>query len=151
MKLTRREIIKIAAAGSATSLLQSWQPLLAQLAELLTKAIPSSGEAMPVIWIGARNCRVGAGWATDTSDFIASLQTFHQLGGRLVDTSPNYGESEVVVGDILAKLGIRDKLFVATKVDREDRDSGVSRMENSLTRMHTNNFELMQMHNLIGW
>jgi len=151
MKLTRREIIKIAAAGSATSLLQGWQPLLAQPAELLTKAIPSSGETIPIIGIGARNYRVGDGWAPDTSDLIATLRTFHQLGGRLVDTSPNYGESEVVVGNILAELGIRDELFVATKVDREERDSGISRMEDSLTRMHTNHFELMQVHNLIGW
>jgi aryl-alcohol dehydrogenase-like predicted oxidoreductase len=151
MKLTRREIIKIATAGSVTSLLQGWQPLLAQSDELITKAIPSTGEAIPVIGIGARNYRVGAGWAPDTSDFIATLRTFHQLGGRLIDTSPNYGESEVVVGDILANLGIRDDLFVATKVDREDRGSGITRMDNSLKRMHTDHFELMQIHNLVGW
>jgi aryl-alcohol dehydrogenase-like predicted oxidoreductase len=81
----------------------------------------------------------------------AAVRAFHELGGRVLDTSPNYGESETIVGGILADLGVRDDLFVATKVDREDRDGGIQRMESSLTRLRTDRVELMQVHNLRGW
>lgn len=150
MKFTRREAIKIG-AGAGASLLLGCRPLPAQASELITKPIPSSGERVPVVGLGARNYRVGEGWAPDTTEFRRTLQTFHQLGGRVLDTSPNYGASETIVGDLLADLGIHDDLWVATKVDREDRESGIARMEGSLERMHTDHFELMQVHNLRGW
>ena len=150
MKITRRMTLKISAAATAT-LLHGGQPLFAQSGELISKAIPSSGELLPVIGIGARNYRLGEGWAIDTSGFSETLRLFHQQGGRLVDTSPNYGDSESIVGDLLFELGIRNDLFLATKVDREDRQSSISRMEGSLKRMHTDHFQLMQVHNLIGW
>ncbi len=126
-------------------------PLRAQVAELITKQIPSSGERVPVVGLGARNYRVGEGWAPDTAEFRRTLQTFHDLGGRVLDTSPNYGASEAIVGDLLADLGIRDDLWLATKVDREDRESGIARMQGSLERMHTDHFQLVQVHNLRGW
>ncbi len=150
MRFTRREALKIG-AGASASMLLGWSPLRAQAAELITKQIPSSGERVPVVGLGARNYRVGEGWAPDTTEFRRTLQTFHDLGGRVLDTSPNYGASETIVGDLLADLGIRDDLWVATKVDREDRESGIARMEGSMERMHTDHFELVQVHNLRGW
>ena len=150
MKFTRREAIKIG-AGAGASLFLGWRPLAAQASELITKPIPSSGERVPVVGLGARNYRLGEGWAPDTTEFRRTLQTFHELGGRVLDTSPNYGASETIVGDLLADLGIRENLWLATKVDREDRESGIARMEGSMERMHTDHFELMQVHNLRGW
>ena len=150
MKVTRRDAIKIG-AGAGASLLLGRNPLGAQSAELNTRTIPSSGERVPVIGLGARNYRVGEGWAPDTAEFRRTLQTFHDLGGRVLDTSPNYGDSESIVGDLLAELGIRENLWLATKVDREDRESGLERMEASMDRMHTDHFELIEVHNLRGW
>ena len=150
MKFTRREAIKIG-AGAGASLFLGWRPLPAQTSELITKPIPSSGERVPVVGLGARNYRLGEGWAQDTAEFRRTLQTFHELGGRVLDTSPNYGASETIVGDLLADLGIRENLWLATKVDREDRESGIARMESSMERMHTDHFEFMQVHNLRGW
>lgn len=150
MTVTRREAIKIG-AGAGASLLLGGRPLGAQSAELNTKVIPSSGERVPVIGLGARNYRVGEGWAPDTTEFRRTLQTFHDLGGRVLDTSPNYGDSETIVGDLLADLGIRGDLWLATKVDREEREAGIARMEGSMERMHTDHFELVQVHNLRGW
>jgi len=150
MKVTRREAIKIG-AGAGASLLLGQSPLGAQSAALNTKVIPSSGERVPVIGLGARNYRIGEGWAPDTTEFRRTLQTFHDLGGRVLDTSPNYGDSETIVGDLLADLGLRENLWVATKVDREDRESGLARMEDSMEKMHTDHFELVQVHNLRGW
>ena len=150
MNFTRREAIKIG-AGTGASMLLGRSPLRAQVAELITRQIPSSGERVPVVGLGARNYRVGEGWAPDTAEFRRTLQTFHDLGGRVLDTSPNYGASETIVGDLLAELGIRDDLWLATKVDREDRESGIARMQGSLERMHTDHFQLVQVHNLRGW
>ena len=150
MEITRREAIRIG-AGAGASLFLGWRPLAAQAFELITKPIPSSGERVPVVGLGARNYRLGEGWAPDTTEFRRTLQTFQELGGRVLDTSPNYGASETIVGDLLADLGIRENLWVATKVDREDRESGIARMEGSMERMHTDHFELMQVHNLRGW
>ena len=149
MKITRREAIKMG-AGAGASVFLGWNPLSAQ-AQLITKEIPSSGERVPVVGLGARNYRIGEGWAPDTTEFRRTLRTFHELGGRVLDTSPNYGDSETIVGDLLAELGIREDLWLATKVDREDRQSGIVRMEESMERMHTDHFELIEVHNLRGW
>jgi aryl-alcohol dehydrogenase-like predicted oxidoreductase len=78
-----------------------------------------------------------------------TLEVFHRLGGRVLDTSPNYGNSETVLGALLPDMGIRDDVFIATKVDREDRESGAQRMESSFQRLG-GNIDLMQVHNLRG-
>ena len=150
MKYTRREVIQLG-AGAGAALFMGYTPRIPQSAELITREIPGTGERVPVVGLGARNYRVGEGWAPDTSGFEATLRVFHELGGRLVDTSPNYGDSEAIVGRLLENLGIRDDLFMATKVDREDRASGVARMESSLERLRTDHLELVQVHNLRGW
>jgi len=137
-------------AGAGAALFFGVRPALGQAA-LITKAIPSSGERFPVVGIGARNYRVGEGWAPDTNGFRETLRTFHELGGRLVDTSPNYGASETIVGELLADLGFREDLFLATKVDRESHADGIARMEGSMERLRTRRFDLMQVHNLRGW
>jgi aryl-alcohol dehydrogenase-like predicted oxidoreductase len=77
------------------------------------------------------------------------LELFHSLGGQLIDTSPNYGNSEEVLGYLLARLKLRDQVFMATKVDREDQAEGVERMENSF-QLLGGNIDLMQVHNLRG-
>ena len=147
---TRRQAVRMG-AGAGAALFLGVPPRLPQAAGLITKVIPSSGERVPVVGIGARNYRVGDGWAPDTREFRATLRTFHELGGRLIDPSPNYGASETIVGELLEGLGIRDDLFLATKVDRRTRAEGITRMERSLQRLRTGHFDLMQVHNLRGW
>ncbi len=149
MTYTRREVVRMG-AGAGAGLFLGVRPRLPQTA-LITRVIPSSGERIPVVGIGARNYRVGDGWAPDTNELRATLRTFHELGGRLIDSSPNYGASETIVGELLEGLGIRDDLFLATKVDRQTRAEGITRMERSLQRLRTGHFDLMQVHNLRGW
>ena len=145
MNFTRRQIIKAGAAIAAAGLPR---PLLAQGALNMT-TIPSSGQQIPSIGIGCRNYR-GQGDAPEMSVFRETFATFHRLGGKVVDTSPNYGNSETVIGGIMADLGIRDELWLATKVDREARESGLARMERSFELLGGDSFELMQVHNLRG-
>lgn len=76
------------------------------------------------------------------------LSTFVQLGGTVIDSSPMYGRSEAVVGDLATSLGLRDKLFVATKVWTSGREAGIRQMEDSERKLR-GKIDLMQVHNLL--
>ena len=147
MRLTRREVIKLSAATSA-SLLFGWRPDLLFAQDLLTRPIPSTGESVPVVGIGGRNYRVGPS-AEVRAPFKATLRQFAELGGKIVDTAPSYGNSESVFGDLMSELEVRSNLFVATKVDRRGRQAGIEGMEQSLEYLRTDRVDLMQVHNLI--
>lgn len=73
---------------------------------------------VPAAGIGTRNFRTGPS-VNERAPFKATLQAFVELGGRVLDTAPSYGNSETVVGDLSAEFGITDDLFLVTKVDRE--------------------------------
>lgn len=146
MKITRRQLIQ-AGAGLATGA-GLCNPLLAQ-PPLNMVTIPSSGQQVPGVGIGCRNYR-GSLNSADMPVFRDTLATYHRLGGKVVDTSPNYGNSEEIIGRLMDELGIREDLWVATKVDREDRASGIARMERSFELLGGDSFELMQVHNLRG-
>jgi len=77
------------------------------------------------------------------------LRNLPELGGSVIDSSPMYGESERVVGDLTADLGNRNKLFFATKVWTSGRDAGIRQMEQSFKLMRTTRMDLMQVHNLL--
>lgn len=150
MILTRRELLKLG-AGVGVSLAAGWRPSWRGIhaSELITKPIPSSGEQLPVVGIGMRNYRVDVD-SEELARYRNTLATFHRAGGKVLDTAPGYGNSESVLGAILEDLGIRDDLFIATKVDREGREEGAERMEDSLEKIGTGHVDLMQVHNLRG-
>jgi diketogulonate reductase-like aldo/keto reductase len=116
---------------------------------MLTRTIPSSGEKVPVIGLGT--------WRAFDVDLSADvrkqledvLSTFVKLGGRVIDSSPMYGRAEDVIGQLTSALGIRDKVFLATKVWTEGKRSGIQSMERSMSLLHTNRIDLMQVHNLV--
>jgi aryl-alcohol dehydrogenase-like predicted oxidoreductase len=116
---------------------------------LNTRPIPSSGERLPVIGLGTNNYSV-----TSTEDLAARrdvLERMPELGGTLVDTAPAYGRSEEVIGQLVADIGIRDKLFFATKVTTNaDAAAGKAMLEQSFRRLRTERIELIQVHNLTG-
>jgi len=145
MKLTRRQVIQAGANLAGASLIS---PILAQ-SPLNTTIIPSSGQQVPSVGIGCRNYR-GSLNSDEMPVFTDTLSTFHRLGGKVVDTSPNYGNSEEIIGTIMRELDIRNELWVATKVDREDQAAGIARMERSFQLLSGDSFELMQVHNLRG-
>ena len=148
MKLTRRNLIKMGAGASLVPLAGAWNPLWAAEQEIIRTTIPSSGQQLPSVGIGTVKFR-GDPASAEMEPFARILELFHQLGGELVDTSPNYGNSEEVLGHLLAELKLRDQVFMATKVDREDQAEGVERMESSFRRLGGRT-DLMQVHNLRG-
>ncbi|HWA13056.1 MAG TPA: aldo/keto reductase [Burkholderiales bacterium] len=127
-------------------------PALAEGAAPVTKrAIPRSGEMLPVVGLGTyQSFAVGSG-ADGRGPLKEVLRLFVEHGGKLVDSSPMYGPSEGVVGDLAAELELTDRLFMATKVWTSGRESGIRQMEESMRRMKVRRMDLMQIHNLQDW
>jgi aryl-alcohol dehydrogenase-like predicted oxidoreductase len=148
MSINRRDLIK-GSAGAGLIAAGSWGQLLAAEGPLNMATIPSSGQQVPAIGIGTVGFR-GDPKSSEAGIFRETLDMFQRGGGRLVDTSPNYGNSEEVLGHLMTDLGIRDQMFIATKVDREEEQAGVSRMESSFGRLGGDQIDLMQVHNLRG-
>jgi len=149
MTISRRELIRLSAAAGFIATTGHWIPLKASSKPGITTTIPSSGEQLPAVGIGTRDYRSNA----DTAEmlrFRKTLETFYSSGGRVIDTSPNYGEAETVIGYLLQDIGIRDDMFMATKVDREDQQQGVERMNRSFELLGGEQIDLMQVHNLRG-
>jgi len=114
-----------------------------------TRAIPSSGEALPVIGLGTWQTFDVGGNAAAQAPLKEVLQALFEAGGRVVDSSPMYGSSESVVGELCAQLGICEPLFVATKVWTQGREDGIRQMQRSIERMRAGRMDLMQVHNLV--
>jgi diketogulonate reductase-like aldo/keto reductase len=140
--LTRREFVR----GVALTVLASIQR------RMISRTIPSTGEAIPVIGLGT--------WLTfdppNTSDASLApltevLRVFHEAGGRLVDSSPMYGKSESVTGLLSERLRINESLFIATKVWTQGERAGVEQMQRSSAELKRQRVDLMQVHNLVDW
>ena len=116
---------------------------------LIERAIASSGELLPAIGVGTWQTFDVGGDALARSALKEVLGLFAQAGGRVIDSSPMYGSSESVTGDLLADLGLAGKLFVATKVWTRGKDAGIRQMEDSFARLRVSRMDLMQIHNLV--
>ncbi len=147
--LTRRDFTRLGlGAGALASL--GGVPLLAADTGIATRPIPSSGEEIPIIGLGTN--RYGVGDDSEArAPLIQSLGRFHELGATVIDTAPSYRSSEAVLGELIAELGIRDELFIATKIDREDSGETVGQMQASLDKLGIERFDLIQVHNLKNW
>jgi aryl-alcohol dehydrogenase-like predicted oxidoreductase len=154
MGLTRRQMIRLgAAAGAAAAvgprrLLGSVFPAMLAPAPR-TRVIPSSGEPLPVVGIGTARRYDVATSAAEKAPLKQALSTFRELGGKVIDTAPSYGNAETVVGDLVQELGFRDELFLATKVRQEGHEQGLAEIEQSFEHLHADTIDLIQVHNLV--
>jgi diketogulonate reductase-like aldo/keto reductase len=120
-------------------------------ASIITKPIPRTGESLPVIGLGTwQTFDVGPSESA-RAPLREVLREFVRLGGRVIDSSPMYGQSERVAGDLAAELTLHSQLFIATKVWTSGRAAGIGQMEESLRRLRTKRMDLMQIHNLVDW
>ena len=151
--LTRREALRLVSAGVAGLTNGGLVPAFAADANtaprMLTRRIPSSGESLPIIGLGTWQTFDVGTTPADRTPLEEVLGTFVGLGGKLIDSSPMYGNSEDVVGDIAAKLGLRSKLFIATKVWITGRDAGLAQMDASMRKLRAKPIDLIQVHNLV--
>jgi diketogulonate reductase-like aldo/keto reductase len=116
---------------------------------MLTRQIPGTGEAIPVIGMGTWQTFDVGSRPEVRKPLEDVLAEFSWSGGKLIDSSPMYGNSEEVVGDLSAKLGLRPKLFIATKVWTQGKDAGVRQMQDSMRKLRAEKIDLMQVHNLV--
>ena len=147
---TRRRVL---AGGAGVALVTSLGtfPRLAGAAEepLITRPIPHSGERIPIVGIGTAVIFDFENDAAQYAERRAVIQTLLAGGGRLIDTAHSYGRAEDRVGDLVADLGARDKMFVATKYSYAvDRGAANASMQASLRRLKTNRIDLMQAWNV---
>jgi aryl-alcohol dehydrogenase-like predicted oxidoreductase len=139
IRITRRGF---AALAGATVLARK---ALAQngAAPLIERAIPSSGERLPPVGLGTA-------YVFDDDDertrqaAAQVVRTLIEAGGRVVDTASSYGEAESVLGDVIARAALRDKLFVATKLEAPD----AAELKRSLADLKTMKLDLLQLHNV---
>ncbi len=148
MTISRREMLKIS-AGAGAGLLLRGVPAYAQQQPQLMRAIPSSGEMIPAVGLGsARTFSVGP----PNSQWVPLgevVRLFHEMGGRFFDTSPSYGSSEQVAGQIVRELGINNELFFATKISTGGgRQAGLDQQAGSFEDWGRDVIDLNQVHNL---
>ena len=142
---SRREVLALAAGFGAAALPFS-RGFAA--APVLTRPIPRTGERLPVVGLGtAIVFDIGDDTARRT-ERGAVIRTMIEAGGRVIDTAPSYGTAENVVGDLLADMQARDKVFLATKVRAIGREASIAEMQQSLKRLRTDRVDLMQLHNV---
>jgi diketogulonate reductase-like aldo/keto reductase len=113
------------------------------------RAIPASGEPIPVIGLGTWQAFDVGSAESARAPLGEVLTRFVGSGGTVVDSSPMYGRAEAVVGDLAASLDIQAKLFDATKVWTSGQQEGVRQMEESFRRLRVRRMDLMQIHNLL--
>ena len=117
---------------------------------MIQRPIPRTSKSLPVVGLGT--------WQTfDVADGAARaplrdvFREFASLGGTVVDSSPMYGRSESVVGDLAVELGLQKQLFIATKVWTSGAEAGIRQMEESFRRLRVERVDLIQVHNLVDW
>lgn len=129
-----------------------WMPeLCAGDMTLIKKAIPGSGELLPVIGMGSSRTFDVSDDQRMLSNLAQVLQAFFDQGGAVIDSSPMYGRAEQVLGDLLKTTRHKQALFAATKVWIDGQQAGVEQMQRSMRRMGVSKFDLMQIHNLRDW
>ena len=139
----RRQVLAAAAAlGLAPG------ALIAAGQKMLSKRIPSSNEALPVIGLGTYSVFDVASTPEEIATRKEIVARLVNAGGSLIDTSPMYNRSEKVIGDVIDAGVDRKKLFLATKVWTDGRKSGIAQMQRSAELMRTDVIDLMQVHNL---
>ena len=114
----------------------------------IMRSIPSTGEKLPVIGLGSALTFDVRSRSPEAGKVGEVLTLFVKHGGKLIDTSPAYGNAESLIGELAYESHLRDSLFLATKVWTRSQAEGIAQMERSLQRFRTRTIDLMQVHNL---
>jgi len=148
-RISRRRAVKLIGATAASTFLpiETSRVCAANESQVL-RPIPSTGEKLPVIGLGSAGTFDVLPGSPQTGPLGEVLSLFVKHGGKVVDSSPMYGNAERVIGDLAARSHLRNSLFIATKVWTNDKQEGIAQMERSLERFQTRKIDLIQVHNL---
>jgi diketogulonate reductase-like aldo/keto reductase len=144
IRISRRNWLKLAAALTLGGSMPA-----ARAADRILRPIPKSGETIPAVGLGTWQAFDVAGDAPETAQAREALKALVDLGGRVIDSSPMYGSAESVSGQLAEELGVKSKLFVATKVWTSGKQAGIRQMEDSMRKLRVERLDLMQVHNLV--
>jgi aryl-alcohol dehydrogenase-like predicted oxidoreductase len=147
--MTRAEFIRILTAVLLSASASASRAQTGDERRMQTRPIPSSGERLPVI-----GCGTWLGFDVPTGQrrqLTAVLEALFEAGGSVIDSSPEYGAAETVVGELLSTMNARDRAFLATKVWSRGREPGIRQMNRSFELLQDDVIDLMQVHNLIDW
>jgi aryl-alcohol dehydrogenase-like predicted oxidoreductase len=144
---TRRDLLKFGAGLAATACLPRAHAQ-GNAPALLMRAIPRSGENLPVIGLGTAIIFDIDDDMEKRAERTRVIETLIAGGARLIDTAPSYGTAEAVVGDLVANLKARSRLFLATKVRAKSNEAFLAQMKRSQQHLHSDKIDLMQMHNV---
>lgn len=152
--LDRREILKVCSGVAGASLLGIGAAVAAM--PLIARAVPKTGEMLPMVGLGSSATFAQMARSADASALKDVLKTMVDNGGRVFDTAPSYGASEEVAGSIANELGLRDKIFWATKVNASGRDfkakadPKVARamLEASFKKFNLQKIDMIQVHDV---
>jgi aryl-alcohol dehydrogenase-like predicted oxidoreductase len=117
-------------------------------AALHTVRIPGADVAVPAVGIGTARRYDNPDGEGELAPLRATLARFVEQGGSVIDTAPSYGRAEPVIGQLVAELGVRDRLFLATKVGASSRQEGLAQVEQSFRNLRTDRIDLIAVHNL---
>ena len=154
--LTRRDCLKNTAMIAAACALPTGLLRAFENADLITRAIPNSGEKLPIVGLGSSATFRSVAQSEDVTALADVMTTLIENGGSVFDTAPGYGASEEVSGRIAADAGITDKIFWATKVNvvgrgssgPADANAARAQVERSFERLGKDPMDLIQVHNL---
>lgn len=155
--ISRREYLKLSLAAGVALALDPRRLLAAgdQAMPMMTRAIPSSGQQIPVVGLGSSATFAQVARSEDVDALREVLRALVENGGSVFDTAPSYGASEEVAGTLAAELGLTDRIFWATKVNVAPRgggsaDAGEARaqIESSFAKLRKPVLDLIQVHNL---
>ena len=118
---------------------------------MITRPIPKSGEPMPVIGLGTWQTFDVGGDSAARQPLRRVIQLLVDRGGRMIDSSPMYGRAEGVTGELVAEMGVRSKVFLATKVWITGKERGIEQMKRSAELLRSEVIDLIQIHNLVDW
>ncbi|MEZ5417426.1 MAG: aldo/keto reductase [Vicinamibacterales bacterium] len=155
--LNRRDFITATSSLVGATLLGDG--LLRAAGPMITRAIPKSGELLPMIGLGSSATFASMARSADAQALREVLKTLVDGGGRVFDTAPGYGASEQVAGDIANDLGIRDKIFWATKVNaagraglsgaKADPAAARAQIEESFKKFRVAKLDVLQVHDVV--
>ncbi len=138
-RMTRRGFVGLAAAA----LLARRASAQTNSAPPITRAIPKTGERVPVVGLGTASVFDSDDLATRAAA-AQVVRTLVDAGGRLIDTASSYGDAEIVLGTVIATAGMREKVFIATKLEEPDE----TELKRSLARLKAAKVDLLQLHNV---
>jgi aryl-alcohol dehydrogenase-like predicted oxidoreductase len=145
---SRRRLLTLGAGLAASAWLPARGNAQTGASGLIARPIPHSGESLPVIGLGTSQVFEVGDDPARRQACAEVVKTLVAGGGKLIDTAPSYGNAESVVGDLLAATGLNGRVFLATKLEDYDRNTGAAQLHASLQRLRTDRVDLMQLHNV---